>query len=75
MVVDGVAIHVPPYLMKTLHKLYDNWARPVNKAVLNVSPDLLRVHLHNLRKLLFHTRLTIRDIDRENIELRLSQHR
>ena len=74
MIVDGVAIHVPPYLMKTLHKLYDNYARPVSRAVLDVSPDLLRIHLHRLRQLFFHTRLVIRDVDRAQVELNLSEH-
>ena len=36
VIVDGVAVHVPPYLMQTLHKLYDNFARPVNRQILNV---------------------------------------
>lgn len=75
VIVDGVAIHVPPYLMKTLHKLYDNFARPVNRAVLDVSPDLLRMHLHRLRQLFFHTRLVIRDVNRTTVELKLSERR
>lgn len=75
VIVDGVAVHVPPYLMKTLHKLYDNFARPVNRAVLDVSPDILRMHLHRLRQLFFHTRLVIRDVDRSAVELKLNSHR
>lgn len=75
VIVDGVAIHVSPYLMATLHKLWDNFARPVNRQILGSSPELVRMHLHRLRQLFFHTRLVIRDVDRSAVELKLSDKR
>lgn len=59
VIVDGVAVALPPRLMKLFRRIYDNLGRPVNRAVLGSSPKTVKAYLSELRRHLLHTRLAV----------------
>lgn len=73
LVVCGVPIRAPKHLLDRLQLLYDNYARPVNRQILDASPTKVRKYLHRLRMLVFHTRLVIRDVGTDQVEMKVAQ--
>ena len=73
LVVCGVPIRAPKHLLDRLQLLYDHYARPVNRQILDASPVKVRKYLHRLRMLVLHTRLVIRDVGADQVEMKVAQ--